>query len=266
MTIVLWVLAAGSLLVGFLGVPDVLHEGWDRFGEWLSPVLAPQAREESKGAFFLNAAIATGFSGAGILLAWVLYGHGYSASVRKFVAAVPRLYKTVLNKYYVDEIYDFLIVRPIRWTALILWKAVDSFLIDLVLVNGVGFITAGVGKLVKYIQNGDVQRYVVGLIIGSTALLWFATHWTAREARHFQTRISGNEVTVDVAGAGNNGKRLLYSVDWHDGKKSARQQAPMFRHTYDSPGEKKITVEAFDPRWDTGSEPGATETKKVVLK
>src|SRR5207253_8523596 len=54
MTIVLWILAAGSLLVGFLGVPDVLHEGADKFGEWLSPVLAAQARDESKSAFFLN--------------------------------------------------------------------------------------------------------------------------------------------------------------------------------------------------------------------
>jgi len=260
MTIVLWVLALGSILVGLLGIPDVLHEGADKFGEWLSPVLPAQTREETATGFGVAALVATGVSALGIGLAYLLYGHGFSATVRNFVARAPRLYKTVLNKYYVDEIYDFLIVRPVRWTALILWKAVDTFLIDLVLVNGVGFVLAGVGKLVKYLQNGDVQRYVVSLIIGGTALLWVASHWTAREARHFQTRVNGRDVTVDVAGSG--GKRMLYSVDWHDGTKSARQTAPVFRHTYESAGEKKITVEAFDPRWENDEH----ESKKVVIK
>jgi NADH-quinone oxidoreductase subunit L len=265
MTIVLWVLAAGSMLVGFLGMPDALHEGVDKFGEWLSPVLAPMAREESAGGFLIMAAIATGVSLVGIAIAWALYGRGFSPAVKNFVTAVPRLYKTVLNKYYVDEIYDFLIVRPIRWVALILWKAVDSFLIDLVLVNGVGFLVSGIGKLVKYLQNGDVQRYVVGMIIGGAALIWVASNWTAREAKHFQVRVSGSEVTVDLPSSGANAKRLSYTVDWHDGKKSGPQQAPMFRHTYESPGTKEITVEVKDPRWDTGAT-GTEETKKVVIK
>jgi NADH-quinone oxidoreductase subunit L len=264
MTIVLWVLALGSILVGFLGVPDALHEGADKFGEWLSPVLPPQSREETAGGFALAAAIATAVSLAGIGLAYLLYGHGFSASVRNFVAKAPRLYKTVLNKYYVDEIYDFLIVRPIRWTALILWKAVDSFLIDLVLVNGVGFLLAGVGKLVKYLQNGDVQRYLVAMIIGGTAMIWVASHWTAREARHFDVRVKGHEVTVDVTSAHPlESKRLKYTVDWHDGTKVGPHQSPgELHHVYDSVGTKEVTVEVVDPRWETVEH----SSKKVVIK
>src|SRR5205814_9026036 len=48
---VLWVLAIGSIVVGFTGMPDALHEGWDRFGEWLGPTLPPQSREETAKGF-----------------------------------------------------------------------------------------------------------------------------------------------------------------------------------------------------------------------
>src|SRR6185437_6496553 len=102
----------------------------DRFGDFLSPVLQAQARMESRSEFMIGAAIALSVSGAAILLAWVLYGNGFSPRVKRFVAAVPRLYKTVLNKYYIDEIYDVLVVRPVRWTAIIFWSAIDTVLID----------------------------------------------------------------------------------------------------------------------------------------
>ena len=262
MTGVLWILALGSIVVGFLGMPDAFGEGVDKFGEWLSPVLIAQAREENLRQWLISAGIASAVGLSGIGLAYLLYGHGFSQTVRNFVAGAPRLYKTVLHKYYIDEIYDFLIVRPIRWTALILWKAVDSFLIDLVLVNGVGFLVGGVGKLVKYLQNGDVQRYVIGIIAGTAIILWGATTFTARDAKQFDARANGREVVVTALGAGSAGKRLQYQVDWHDGKLSGPQQATLFRHVYDSAGDKKVTLTVIDPRWESTS----VETKKVTVK
>src|SRR5207253_2790699 len=119
-TVVLWILALGAIAVGFLGIPDAVasHIGLqDYFGEWLSPVLPPLAAEESASQFSLFALIATGVSALGIGLAWMLYTDGPAAGVRNFVAGAPRLYKLVFNKYYVDELYDFLIVRPVRFTA-----------------------------------------------------------------------------------------------------------------------------------------------------
>src|SRR5439155_6278667 len=132
-TVVLWILALGAIAIGLFGMPDAIaeHIGLrDYFGEWLSPVLPPLAAGESASQFSIFALIATGVSALGIGLAWVLYADGPAASVRNFVARAPRLYKLVFNKYYVDELYDFLIVRPVRFTAFVLWKAFDAFFID----------------------------------------------------------------------------------------------------------------------------------------
>jgi NADH-quinone oxidoreductase subunit L len=256
MTVVLWLLAIGSLIVGFLGIPDVVHEGADKFSEWLSAVVGAQAREESLFEFGKAASIATAVSLASIGLAWVLYGQGFSARVRQIVASVPRLYKLVANKYYIDEVYDTLIVRPLRWTAFILWKGIDTFLIDLVFVNGVGFLVAGVGKLVKYIQNGDVQRYVVGILAGTAVILYMATNYAACSASDFEIVHNGHEVQVKPHTANGDEKRLKYSVAWEE-----KDFDTKLAHHYDSGGKKKITFQVTDPRWGTVK----TETKTVTL-
>jgi NADH-quinone oxidoreductase subunit L len=255
MTVVLWVLAIGSIVVGFLGIPEALPPHHNLFGEWLSPVLPPQAIDESASKVLVGAAIATAISGAGIGLAYVLYGKGISERVKKLVTSMPRLYKLVLNKYYVDEIYHLLIVRPLKWFAYVLWKAVDIFIIDLLLVNGVGFLVSGVGKLVRYFQNGDLQRYVIGILAGGALILWAATNWPVRQAAKFEAKVTDeakHEVTVTAQGGGPTAKRLQFRVDWDGNNKfGALQSTPVFRHQYDSAGKKKIAVEAVDPRWGT---------------
>ncbi|MGZ3429411.1 MAG: proton-conducting transporter transmembrane domain-containing protein, partial [Polyangia bacterium] len=254
MTVVLWILAAGSILVGLLGIPDVIWSGHDYFGEWLSPVLPPLAHEEKLSEFGIFAMIALGVSLLGIGIAWLLYGDGVSKTVRSFVASFPRLYKVVFNKYYVDEIYDLLVVRPIRYTAFVLWKAFDAFFIDLLLVNGVGFIVSGFGKLSKYLQNGDLQRYIVAVIVGGAVIIGVGTHYDVWAGAKFDAQVQGLDVQVTAHGAGPTAKRLQYRVDWNgDGKYSTTQMQPTFRHTYDSPGSHKISVEAIDPRWGTVS-------------
>jgi NADH-quinone oxidoreductase subunit L len=254
MTVVLWILALGSIFVGLLGIPDVVWPGHDLFGEWLSPVLPPLAHEEKLSELGIFAMIALGVSLLGIGIAWLLYGDGVSKPVRNFVANFPRLYKVVFNKYYVDEIYDFLVVRPVRYTAFVLWKAVDAFIIDLLFVNGVGFIVSGFGKLSKYLQNGDLQRYIVAVIVGGAAIIGVGTHYDVWAGAKFDAQVQGLDVQVTTHGAGPTAKRLQYRVDWNgDGKFSTTQMTQIFRHTYDSPGSHKISVEAIDPRWGTMS-------------
>ena len=166
----------------------------------------------------------------------------------------PRLYKLVYNKYYVDEIYDFLVVRPVRYTAFVLWKAFDAFFIDLLFVNGVGFIVSGFGKLSKYLQNGDLQRYIVAVIVGGAVIIGLGTHYDAWVGSKFDAKVQGRDVQVVAHGAGPTAKRLQYRVDWNsDGKFSTTQMTTTFKHTYDSPGSHKISLEAIDPRWGTVS-------------
>lgn len=250
MTVVLWILALGAILVGLLGIPDAVFPGHDLFGEWLSPTLPPLAHEESRESFLTFAAIATAVSLAGIGLAWLLYGHGPSPALQKIVARIKGLYKVVFNKYYVDEFYDAVIVRPVRFTALVLWKAFDAFFIDLLLVNGVGFLVSGFGKLAKYLQNGDLQRYIVGLILGGAVIIAVGTQWDVWSSSRFTADVKGSDVELKLHGS--DAKRLQYRVDWEgDGKFGATTMQPSFKHTYDKPGTHKIAVEALDPRWGT---------------
>jgi NADH-quinone oxidoreductase subunit L len=63
------------------------------------------------------------------------------------------------NKFYVDEAYELLFIRPVKYAAVILYKLVDDILIDKVLVRGTAVITTRVGSILRYIQTGDAQAY-----------------------------------------------------------------------------------------------------------
>ena len=77
----------------------------------------------------------------------------------------------LINKYYVDEIYDWLIVRPIRWSSeKILWRGVDSGAIDSLMVDGTAGATASVGQVLRRMQSGYVRSYAAWVLLG--AVLW----------------------------------------------------------------------------------------------
>ncbi|PTL76403.1 NADH-quinone oxidoreductase subunit L [Vitiosangium sp. GDMCC 1.1324] len=63
------------------------------------------------------------------------------------------------NKFYVDEAYEFLVIRPVRNVSAILFKLVDTLLIDTVAVRGTAWVTARVGSALRYVQTGDAQAY-----------------------------------------------------------------------------------------------------------
>src|SRR6185295_12292764 len=110
-------------------------------------------------------------SGAiGIGIAYHYYAQGPD-KVRGLVAGMAPLHKLVVNKFYVDELYDLIIVRPFRVAATFIYNVVDRFVIDLVLVNGLAFITDVFGRLLRFVQNGDVQRYFGATVFGLVAIL-----------------------------------------------------------------------------------------------
>jgi NADH-quinone oxidoreductase subunit L len=86
--------------------------------------------------------------------------------------AAPGLYGAFANKFYVDEFYDLVIVRPLRSSSRLLWQVVDSFAIDKVLVNGSAAVTGWSAQILRYFQNGDVQRYAVVMAVSAVAILW----------------------------------------------------------------------------------------------
>ncbi len=178
MTAPLVVLAAGSLVAGFLGVPEFLMHGADRFGAWLAPSVAsaPIATDAAREAGEAGAEWSLMFASLGIAIAGIVAGlllYVRSPEIPGRIAARFRpLYDAVANKYWVDELYRATIVRPIQVASrTILWKGVDARGIDGI-VNGVGFASRMGSSVVRLAQTGAVQLYAAAVLIGVVILLW----------------------------------------------------------------------------------------------
>ncbi len=82
------------------------------------------------------------------------------------------LYKLIYNKYFVDEIYDAVVVNPvISGSRTVLWKGVDAAVIDGA-VNGVGHRARGIGNVLKLLQSGNIRSYATWVLLGSVFLLF----------------------------------------------------------------------------------------------
>jgi NADH-quinone oxidoreductase subunit L len=81
------------------------------------------------------------------------------------------IHKLLLNKYYVDEIYDATIVQPIKVVSTEgLWRGFDVKIVDGA-VNGAGYLVSGVSIVLRLLQNGSVKTYAVSMFAGVVAIL-----------------------------------------------------------------------------------------------
>jgi len=110
---------------------------------------------------------------AGFLLAALFYLKDTSLPA-KLAAQHEPLYKFLLNKWYFDELYDLIFVRPAMWLGRFLWKRGDGFVIDGFGPDGVASTVIDVTKGVIRLQTGYVYHYAFAMMIGVAALLsWF---------------------------------------------------------------------------------------------
>jgi NADH-quinone oxidoreductase subunit L len=63
------------------------------------------------------------------------------------------------NGFYVDQLYDLAIVRPIKFISFVLYKVIDSLLIDTLIVRGTAWVTARAASAIRLLQTGDTQSY-----------------------------------------------------------------------------------------------------------
>ena len=105
----------------------------------------------------------------GIGLACFFFLKHPSTSDAIALSAVP-VYCLLLNKYYVDELYDSAVVHPIQSASeRVLWKIVDADIIDGA-VNGAGTFVSGTSSLLRRLQSGSVRGYAVSLLVGVVAI------------------------------------------------------------------------------------------------
>ena len=92
----------------------------------------------------------------------------------KLAAANPGLYQFLLNKWYFDELYDLIFVKPALWIGRAFWKGFDDWLIDDKITEGLGRRVQNVTAWVTRLQSGYVYHYAFAMLIGVAALLTWA--------------------------------------------------------------------------------------------
>ncbi|MBV6517646.1 MAG: NADH-quinone oxidoreductase subunit L [Candidatus Brocadia sp.] len=173
MTLPLTVLAGLSFFGGFLGIP-----GANALSCFLAPVLGGHGHAETAGHHgawlpYLMMAVSTAIAIAGIFLAYQMYIK--KPGVPQRLAERFRFVHTLLlNKYYVDEIYDALFVNPVKKiSAQFLWKGVDVRIID-GSVNGIARLVGGIGNILRLLQTGYIRNYAFYIVAGCIFIIVLA--------------------------------------------------------------------------------------------
>ncbi len=194
MATALIVLALGSVLAGYIGIPHALG-GHNALGAWLQPAfnatncgqpvttgaLAGIAIEncapgeggeasENAGLEMMLMAVSSIVALAGIGLATFLWLKNRQIPDR-MAKQYSGIYNLLLNKYYVDEVYDATIVQPIKVVSTEgLWRGFDVKIVDGA-VNGAGYFVSGVSVVLRLLQNGSVKTYAASMFAGVIAVL-----------------------------------------------------------------------------------------------
>jgi NADH-quinone oxidoreductase subunit L len=181
MTVPLVILAVGAAVVGFLGIPAVfphlfgVEADWSWIGRFLEPsyfeVAAAEPHHLGPGAEIGFMLLAVLVAAAGIGLAWRFYGGDRGLDEgRRTAARFPGVHRVLVNKYYVDELYDLGVVRPLRGLSRFFWRVVDGRVIDGTIHLG-AYLTELAGDLGRLTTTGNVRNYALYFFLGLVVLL-----------------------------------------------------------------------------------------------
>ena len=184
-TIPLIVLGLLAVVGGYVGIPkligDVIGGIPNYFEHWLAPVFHISeefVKQHGHGGAHFSHALEWGLMGTSVVIAVIGISIAYALYVvspqipARFTAAFPALHRAVYNKWYVDEIYDFIFVNPCKAFGNVLWKGFDVLVVDGI-VNGVAKVVMGISTGMKGLQSGYVHNYAFGMAAGVVAILAF---------------------------------------------------------------------------------------------
>ncbi len=169
MTTPLVVLAVLAIVGGYIGLPEGV--GWgDKFGEFLEPAVGSVGVHQlalgmQVGLTLLSVLVVT----AGVALAYFFY-MVQPAFPMLLAYRLAALHKLLSGKYFIDELYGLLIVRPYLRLATLAWRIFDVGVVDGA-VNGAATMVSVNSQLWRRLQTGRVQNYAMSLVCGAIALL-----------------------------------------------------------------------------------------------
>jgi len=124
--------------------------------------------EESEDFTLMAISVAAGF--LGIFIAYFMYV-ARPAMADSIASSLKGLYTLVYNKYFVDELYDATVVKPVvEGSRAVLWKVVDVGVIDGV-ANGIGSRSRDIGGVLRLLQSGNIRSYAAWVLAGSVAVI-----------------------------------------------------------------------------------------------
>lgn len=183
------VLAIGSFVMGWIGIPESFG-GHNRFDQFLTPVFhtsseparsaenfatEPQKSENPEGEKSLELELAgasVGIAILGLVLAYLFYYRRPELPDR-IAASMHGVYRTLLNKYWVDEAYYATLINPIvNGSRSVLWRGVDVGIIDAI-VNGAGTTSKGLSGITRRMQSGSIRSYAGWVALGAACVVAF---------------------------------------------------------------------------------------------
>jgi NADH-quinone oxidoreductase subunit L len=171
MTIPLIVLAIFSIFGGVLGLPEFwgttnwFHHHLDSIIVHKNPSILNHAKEWTLMIIATLAALAT------IFFAYMVYIKNQILPEANDLK-LTGIRKLIYNKYYVDELYEMVITKPLDILSEVFYKFLDLQVVDGI-VNGVGSAVTGVSSLVRKVQTGHIGFYIFGMVLGIIAILFF---------------------------------------------------------------------------------------------
>jgi len=170
MTVPLIVLAVLSIIGGFVGVPEVFMHGGEKLVEFLSPVIPAVQHHVEHSTEIMLMALTTVIAIVAIIIAWLRY--------RIYKEEQPTAFGKLLeNKWYVDELYNSIVVQPVNKLGVVANRYFEKSGIDAI-VNGVGRLVNYGSRQLRWLQSGQVGSYILLMVI--SMLMFFVLQFFLR--------------------------------------------------------------------------------------
>ena len=163
----LMVLAVLSAIGGFIGIP---HLSW--IEHWLEPLIPAHEAAANAAGGMEWVLMGVSVAGAALGIFGALKFYRNLAAVKELTRKLSPVHSLLENKWYIDELYEAVIIRPIRKLSEFLWNVVDVELIDR-LVLSFGRVSAWTGETARVMQTGAIQVYAVALLLGILAIVGY---------------------------------------------------------------------------------------------